>query len=473
MGIVLLAARLALASVFAVAGLAKLHDARGSRKSLGDFGVPAALTPATAMLLTLAELACAVALLRKGWAARGAMGVLALLAVFVVGITASLLRGRHPDCHCFGQLSSRPVSWRTLVRNLTLMALAGLVALRVNQVPVEWPALHGDSLETAMLIAIGGLVPVLTLTLWFFFRTLQQNGRLLLRLEAIEKKLNIDPNVESGHGLPVGDTAPEFELKAIDGSSVSLRTLGAANKPILLVFTEPGCVACKALLPQLELWQREYIERVVIVPVSRGEEYLNRTKSAALGPRNVLLQAEREVAQAYRVTATPGAVLVAEGKISSPIAVGSDAIHALLVRTTRPTLVKKGDVVPSVKLLDLEGGGTTDLATMRGRRTLLLFWNPSCGFCQKMLPDVKAWKRPEGAPELVVISSGTLAANRGQGFRARVLLDPDFGFVRIFGAMGTPSAVVLDREGRVASEVGVGAPAVFALAGVEVPASWQ
>jgi hypothetical protein len=35
----------------------------------------------------------------------------------------------------------------------------------------------------------------------------------------------------------------------------------------------------------------------------------------------------------------------------------------------------------------------------------------------------------------------------------------------LFGAGGTPSALVLDEEGRVASDVGVGAQAVFALAG--------
>jgi thiol-disulfide isomerase/thioredoxin len=143
----------------------------------------------------------------------------------------------------------------------------------------------------------------------------------------------------------------------------------------------------------------------------------------------------------------------------------------LVARVTLPPPVKKGDTVPSLKLLDLTGE-TVDVAALRGRRTLLLFWNPSCGFCQKMLPDVKTWKRPASAPELVVISSGSPEVNRDQGFSAKVLLDPYFGSTQVFGAAGTPSAVVLDEEGRVASEVVVGAPAVFALAGVEVPAGW-
>src|SRR5262249_19724103 len=110
---------------------------------------------------------------------------------------------------------------------------------------------------------------------------------------------------------------------------------------------------------------------------------------------------------------------------------------------------------------------TTDLADVRGRRRLLLFWSPSCGFCQNMLEDVKAWERnpPKDAPELLVISSGSFEEIRAQGFRSRVLLDPNFGAGQVFSAEGTPSAVIVDEQGRVASDVGVGAQAVMALAG--------
>lgn len=468
MGAFLLVARFALAAVFAVAGIAKLRDSRGSRKSLGDFGVPAALTPVFAVLLPLGELACAIALLRGHWAVKGAVGAIALLTVFSVAITASLARGRAPDCHCFGQLSRSPVSWWTLVRNLALLVLAGFVARRANDISSAWPTLSGGSFETAVIAAIGVLVVVLALTWLFLFQLLQQNGRLMLRLEAVEKKLSIDPNVEPVQFLPVGDPAPAFELKALDGGTISLETLRDPSKPILLVFTEPGCGACEALQPELALWQREHLEHVTIVPVSRGDLELNRTKSAVHGLRNVLLQADREVAQAYRVTASPSAVLVVEGKIASSIAAGSDAVRALIARATLPQPVKKGDAVPSLKLTDLNGK-TIDLAALRGHRTLLLFWNPSCGFCQNMLPAVKTWKLPEDATELVVISSGSPEDNRQQGFRAKVLLDSYFGSGQVFGVTSTPSAVVIDKQGRVASEVSAGAPAIFELVGVEVP----
>jgi hypothetical protein len=44
------------------------------------------------------------------------------------------------------------------------------------------------------------------------------------------------------------------------------------------------------------------------------------------------------------------------------------------------------------------------------------------------------------------------------------LLDAHLTAARAFGAPGTPSAVLIDEQGRVVSELAVGAPAVLALA---------
>ena len=63
MTLLLLCARLLLALVFLVAGLAKLADLAGSRQALRDFGVPARLATPLGTLLPLAELVVAVALL--------------------------------------------------------------------------------------------------------------------------------------------------------------------------------------------------------------------------------------------------------------------------------------------------------------------------------------------------------------------------------------------------------------------------
>src|SRR2546425_7162586 len=125
--LLLLLIRLGLSAVFLIAGLAKLADLAGSRQVLRDFGVPAVLANSFGVLLPLTELVVAVALVAPVSAWWGALGALTLLLLFVGGISYNLARGRTPDCHCFGQLHSAPAGWPTLIRNLVLAAVAGLV----------------------------------------------------------------------------------------------------------------------------------------------------------------------------------------------------------------------------------------------------------------------------------------------------------------------------------------------------------
>ncbi|MEP7305880.1 MAG: MauE/DoxX family redox-associated membrane protein [Acidobacteriota bacterium] len=476
----LLVARLLLAAVFTVAGVAKLSDPSGSRKSVGEFGVPAFLTTAFALLLPLAELACAAGLVSAGWAWLGASGALGLLVLFVAAISVSMIRGRRPNCRCFGQLHSSPVGWPTLFRNFALAGVAALVLWR-SQAYADTAYMESGfgrtfdafsragtaAIVLALVVVAQGIVGAFTL-----YHVLRQNGRTLERLDAIEVKLGVVPTAEQPQvaGLPARSAAPRFSLTGLDGETVTLQALSESGKGVLLFFSEPGCGACDAILPDVGRWQREHAERLVVVPISQGKADVNRAKGRTHKVQNILLQLNREVAESYRAEITPSAVLVIDGAIARPLAVGAEAIRALVKDATGPPTLMKGERVPFLPVRDLNGG-TFDLATILGHRTLLLFWNPSCGFCAGMLDKVKVWEtnRPEDAPELVVISAGSPKANREQGFRSRVLLDSAFSVGARFGAGGTPSAVILDEAGRVASDVGVGAEAVLALAAATTP----
>jgi hypothetical protein len=83
-----------------------------------------------------------------------------------------------------------------------------------------------------------------------------------------------------------------------------------------------------------------------------------------------------------------------------------------------------------------------------------------------MLDDLKAWEAepPADAPRLLVVSTGSVEDNRAMGLRSTVVLDQGFVTGQAFGAGGTPSAVLVDAEGKLASGVAVGADAVLALA---------
>lgn len=571
----LLVARLLLVAVFAVAGLAKLADLAGSRQAVQDFGVPQFLAAPLGLLLPLVEIGVAIALIptRSAWA--GAIGAAALLALFLLAIGVNLARGRAPDCHCFGQLHSEPAGWSTLGRNALLTAVAGFViALGPNHTQlsaVAWVATLSSAEQSALGIALVALLLALA-GLWLLVQLVAQNGRLLSRLEGLDARLTALPLALAGSvsgegqgqatlaaaalpvpasppvpqpGLPVGAIAPSFSLRGLYGETQTLDALRALARPLLLLFVDPHCGPCNALLPDVGRWQRELAPVLSLVLVSRGSVEENRPKAAEHGLSGILLQEDREVATAYQAYGTPGAVLVgADGHIASAVAQGAEQIKALVARAagggafaaapavagipagiaqpaapplqmpalapaplpggngngnglvpvpvlnqpsnglapcphcgkvhaegadtggggSAPGAERLGQPAPSLRLPDLDGA-LVDLADYRGRETAVLFWNPGCGFCQRLLPDLKAWEadRPARAPALLVVTNGGAAANAALGLASPLLLDESGSVASAFGGNGTPSAVLVGADGRIASPLAVGGPSVLAL----------
>ncbi len=82
-----------------------------------------------------------------------------------------------------------------------------------------------------------------------------------------------------------------------------------------------------------------------------------------------------------------------------------------------------------------------------------------------MIDDVKVFETtpPVRAPKLVVVAAGSAEANAAQGFGSPVLLDTSRDVASLYGANGTPMAVIVDASGRIASPLAAGAPAVLAL----------
>lgn len=496
----LLIVRLVLGAVFFTAGLAKLADRPGAVQAMRDFGVPEGLCGFFGTAVPLGELLVAVALIPLASAVAGAIGALVLLLGFSIGIALAMARGEAPDCHCFGQLHSAPAGWRSLIRNLVLAAASAFVIAEGLKEPgasaVAWLA-RLDGAEAAGLIAgivvaaaVGGLV-------WFALQLLHQNGRILLRLDELEAALagsQGGPKLapfeweRRAQGLPIGARAPEFNLTAIGGGRRTLESLLAEARPAILVFAEPGCGPCKALLPDVATWQRQHADRLTIAVVARGDMERNQAIADEHSVQNVLVQEDREVVNAYQVHGTPSAVLVSPNRtIASAIAPGAVSIGQLLSRVIQgatthphsplqpaaqvqppavPTGLEIGAAMPELTLSDLKGNAY-ELSSLKGGTSLLLFWNPGCGFCQKMLPDLKAWEAdsPEGAPDLVVISTGTPEVVSSMGLSSTVLLDPDGKAAASFGVRGTPMGLLVDSDLRVASPVAAGAPAVFTLAG--------
>jgi methylamine dehydrogenase accessory protein MauD len=305
----------------------------------------------------------------------------------------------------------------------------------------------------------------------------------------------------------MGSAAPAFQLPELDGQTLTLHALTAMGKPTLLVFADPTCGPCAALLPDLGRYQRDYPEQVTLALITRGTAEDYRAKAREHGLAHVLFQQDREVAQTYHVAGTPSAVLVrSDGTIGSPLAQGTEHVRALMDTLVAPSASRRsrpkalpmvaapairvqhhsGPVVPArsaparsapasrigeavvpLSLPTLQGT-TVSLGELGGGNTFVLFWNPSCGYCQRMLDALHAWEAnpPADAPRLLVISSGTAQATRAQGFRAQVLLDDGFSAGQLFGVGGTPTGVLVDEHGTIVSAPAVGAQEVEAVLGI-------
>ena len=113
---------------------------------------------------------------------------------------------------------------------------------------------------------------------WFLLNLMRQNGRLLVRLEALENDRggggaaayqNGSPD-RPAEGLPVGTKAPSFSLEGLCGETLTLDALRAPGKPVMLLFTDPGRGPCSAFLPEIGRWQEEHADELSISLISRG-----------------------------------------------------------------------------------------------------------------------------------------------------------------------------------------------------------
>ena len=525
MEIALIFGRLALAAVFAVAGLTKLRDLAGARVALIEFGVPKSVAGPGGLLLPLVELAVAICLLPAATAAWAALAALALLVLFTAAIAFNLARGRRPACRCFGRLSAEPVGRSTLIRNGLLTLLAAVVAWQSWSRPpsslLSWLGQLGAA-EAVLLSAIVSVVVAVAVLFWLLLQVIHQQGRLLLRIDEPEQRLvgldghaahHADAPPES-EGLPLDTPAPDFALASLTCERRTLADLLQPDRPLLLVFTDPNCGSCTALLPEIAGWQRALERRVDIAVIGRSTVEANRAHATEYGVSPFLLQLNDEVADAYRVFGTPGAVLIRPGgAIGSPVAGGPEAIGSLVMHTAtnpagpawsplllqpmaeapghsqdhpedhgaeRPLALPVGAPAPEFELPDLDGRPVR-LVELRGRPILILFLSPGCAPCHRLLPVMLAWEAnlanlsnlPDRSVQLLVISEGTVDSNRVLGFRATVAIDETLTISEQFGVSGTPAAILISDEGAIASDLAIGGPDILVLANVALESSGQ
>ncbi|MFN2501266.1 MAG: MauE/DoxX family redox-associated membrane protein [Pyrinomonadaceae bacterium] len=491
MEVFLLMIRLALATVFGVAGLAKLFDPAGSEKAFNDFGVPGPLVRLMVYLLPAAELLIAGLLLFVQTSWYGAVGAAALFAAFTAGMLYQMAKGNTPDCHCFGQIHSEPIGVSSVLRNIALLILA---AILVSQGRAGQGVFLVNSNQDVMQFVIGlAVVALLGIAIFFLKQISDQQTQIMRRIELMELVARDGGTVERDdvthphEGLPVGAEFPDFELPDVDGGAVTLADLKADGLPVLFLFISPTCNPCQGLVPDFDQWSKDLAGRVRLVFVSGGSAVDNLTKFGGDADHQILLQKDRELAEMVKAKWTPTALLMdRKGRVASHVTAGDTAIRAFVEQIKsgdlaaeftyftsgngnghgHPHGTKIGESVPQFSATDIKGNEITS-DFFKNKKTLVTFWSTTCPFCLSMMEELREWDRTKGEddPALIVFSDGDVSEHEKFDLKSPIIIDPGHKTSSAFGMYGTPSAVLVNEQGKIVSETAIGAPDIWSLVG--------
>jgi peroxiredoxin len=132
-------------------------------------------------------------------------------------------------------------------------------------------------------------------------------------------------------------------------------------------------------------------------------------------------------------------------------------VQELAAEPPETPMLPVGSEVPDVALTDLDGGERR-LGAYRGQEVALVFFNPECGYCQQLAPQLG--ELASDSRRVVLVSSGgaealrSMAAQHGWGFD--VLLDSELRAIEAMEAAGTPTGYLIDADGRIASTQAMG-----------------
>ncbi len=482
--------RIVLAGIFFLAGIGKLLDLKGSEKAIKGFGVPEDLAKPFSVLLPVAEIVFAVLLLFVGTSWFGAIGASLLLLIFISGMLWQMKQGNAPDCHCFGQIHSEPVGKKSLLRNVIFAVLALVLVVNGQENQGLQLSQLANSYSEVMQIVFGLIIiGFLFILLLYLKNIMEKQTQILRRLEVIEliSTDGIQQNRENignpNEGLPIGSPIPNFIMPTADGLVVSKEDILKRGKPILFFNVSPTCNPCQALLPAIEKWEKELSDKINFVFISNGTAKENLDKFKSENEREIFIQDDRELAELMEIRWTPTALFVnSNGMIASHPAAGDTAIRELIDEIKSKKLEdefiyiakenengkkpKIGEQIPEFSLNDLKGK-TISANDLQGKKTLVTFWSMTCPYCVSMIEELSEWDKIKGQdePNLLIFSDGEVEEHENLQLNSSVVLDKDYEISDKLGMFGTPSAVLINEQGKIVSETAIGAGQIWALIG--------
>jgi peroxiredoxin len=195
--------------------------------------------------------------------------------------------------------------------------------------------------------------------------------------------------------LEIGTVAPEFTLKSLSGSDVSLSNF--TNKVVVLFFFGNNCPSCKAAAPN--------VESMLVAPFATNTDYMvlgldqwNGNEASveafktATGVKFPLLLNAAGVASDYKTTYDRIVVIDKSGKIvfSGKQSAASDivAVKSKVMELITPVTLVTG-TAPVFTLKSLNGSDVS-LSDFTNKVVVLFFFGNNCPSCKAAAPNVES-----------------------------------------------------------------------------------
>jgi uncharacterized membrane protein YphA (DoxX/SURF4 family)/thiol-disulfide isomerase/thioredoxin len=178
-----------------------------------------------------------------------------------------------------------------------------------------------------------------------------------------------------------------------------------------------------------------------------------------------------ETGKGADIVSTLASLNLAQGLLLAAAAIGTIAVLIYLQRRHRreslkaaalPSGLPVDAVAPNFELPAYAGGNTslTDLLAY-GKPLLLVFTNPTCGPCVVLFEEIKEWQQSHSERlTIALLSFGTIKenfVNVARNSLGQVLLQREREVAEKYGAHVTPTAVVVNINGKIASPLAAGA----------------
>jgi len=355
---------------------------------------------------------------------------------------------------------------------------------------------------TAFLVVMVCVLSLFLAGTWVvLYQVVKQQGRLLLRLDALQEGkrtcgdneivLHGQRNEEkTAAGLAVGTAIPSFQLPDLAGQQVAIEQF--RGKRLLLVHWSPSCGFCTRIAPDLAKLQPEFSKHnVQLLLLAQGTAAANRALAEKYDLACPILSLEgTETPDLFGQMGTPVAYLIdEEGKVAQPLAIGANAVpllaqEAVAGKPLRKRLpnekplsqsrierdgLKAGTPAPSFELPDIHGQ-TVKLDEYRGRKVLLVFSDPHCGPCNELAPHLVRLhhEHRNNGLSVVMVGRGEPEENRQKaeehGFEFPMVLQRKWELSKEYGIFATPVAFLIDESGNIARDVAKGGDAILQLA---------